>query len=233
MGLLYNRRRPPVEPDLDRSARRMTARPDALRRPGEGQARPRAVGSARMPPVDVLARCARCGLGFAGEPEDCTRITEVVVLHTRYCLGDDRSAEVWAPYAAVYAALTRHVVVAGADGDSPTALACLLRRAGHRVDEAEGVAAAVALALDARPDAVLVDVAVPGWDGLAVARQIVAARGRTAPLLVAMTCGTSREARRARAAGFDTSVRKPPAPEELERVVAAAPRMMLLRARGA
>jgi CheY-like chemotaxis protein len=181
--------------------------------------------------LDVLARCARCGLAFAGAPEDCTPVTELLVLHTRFCLGDDRSAEVWAPYEAVYASLRRHVVVAGADRDARQALGVLLQRSGHRVDEAADAPAAVELALERRPDVVLVDVDLPSLAGYGVAERIRAARGRQAPLLVALTGhGRPEERRRARAAGFDTSLVKPPAAEEIERVVVAAPRVASLRA---
>jgi len=175
----------------------------------------------------VLARCARCGLAFAGQPEDCARVTELVVLHTRYCLRDDRSNEVWAPYEAVYASLRRHVVVVDADREARKALRSLLERAGHRVDEAEDARGAVELALTRQPDVVLVDVDLLGG----VAARIRAARGRQAPLLVALTRGGHAEdRRRARAAGFDTSLLEPPDTAEIERLVAAAPQMTRLRA---
>jgi CheY-like chemotaxis protein len=157
-------------------------------------------------------------------------VTEQVVLHTRYCLGDDRSAEVWAPFGAVYASLRRHVVVAGADRGTRTALALLLQRSGHRVDEADDGAHAVELALARQPDVVLVDVDPSCLDGYEVARRIRAAKGREAPLVVALTDhGRPEDGRRARAAGFDTYLTKPPGREEIDRIVVAAPRMTTFR----
>ena len=161
-------------------------------------------------------------------------MTELVVLHTRYCLRDDRSDEVWAPYEAVYASLRRHVVVVDADREARRTLRSRLERGGHRVDEAEDAAAAVELALAQQPDVLLVDLDLPGRGGYRTAERIRAARGHEAPLLVALTgCGRPQDRRHARAAGFDVSLVKPAETDEIERVITAAPRMTRLRARDA
>ncbi len=84
----------------------------------------------------------------------------------------------------------------------------LLEAQGHRVRHApHGLAALSEVAVD-RFDAVLLDLDLPGMDGLSLARQL-RADGFDAPL-VAVTARTDVEAQpQAMAAGFDVFVRKP------------------------
>ena len=97
---------------------------------------------------------------------------------------------------------------------------------GHDVLEADDGAAAVALALDERPDVALVDLGLPGLDGLEVARRIRAVLGRDEIYLVALTgYGEEEDRVRAEAAGFDVHFVKPvdiPALAKLLADVAAA-----------
>lgn len=95
--------------------------------------------------------------------------------------------------------------------DDPTVaevIAGLLRAQGHRVTHvAHGLAALTEIA-GARFDAALLDLDLPGLDGLALARQL-RAQGFEAPLL-AVTARADAEAEPlARAAGFDGFLRKP------------------------
>lgn len=115
---------------------------------------------------------------------------------------------------------SRSVLLVEDSDDVREALLELLELLGHRAEGvgtgAEGVARTVASA----PDVVLVDVGLPDFDGMEVARRIRAALG-PAPFLVAMT-GYARDEDRdeALAAGFDLHLAKPVDVNVLERVVA-------------
>jgi CheY-like chemotaxis protein len=103
------------------------------------------------------------------------------------------------------------VLIVEDNRDARTTLRMLLTLAhGHRVLEAEEGATAVQLALEERPDVALVDLGLPGLDGLEVARRIRAVLGRDEIFLIALT-GYGDDADRARSeeAGFDVHFVKP------------------------
>ncbi|HEY7155303.1 MAG TPA: response regulator [Gemmataceae bacterium] len=81
---------------------------------------------------------------------------------------------------------------------------------------------AVETALTQAPDAILLDIDLPGLDGYAVALRLRCQPGLERTLLVALT-GFAREADRQRSleAGFDRFLVKPVALEELRRLLAA------------
>ena len=119
------------------------------------------------------------------------------------------------------------VLIVEDNRDARTTLRMLLTLAhGHDVLEADDGAAAVELALDERPDVALIDLGLPGLDGLEVARRIRAVRGRDEIYLVALTgYGEEEDRVRAEAAGFDVHFVKPvdiPALAKLLADVAAA-----------
>ena len=103
------------------------------------------------------------------------------------------------------------VLIVEDNRDARTTLRMLLTLAhGHQVVEADDGAAAVALALDERPDVALIDLGLPGLDGLEVARRIRAVLGRDEICLVALTGYGDREDRvRTEEVGFDAHFVKP------------------------
>lgn len=112
------------------------------------------------------------------------------------------------------------VVLAEDSADVRDAFAELLGEMGYAVDAVGDGIAAVAHAVELRPDAVLVDVGIPGIDGLEVARRIRAALGAR-PLLVAVTgLGRDEDRRRSLEAGFDAHLEKPIDLGALARVLA-------------
>jgi len=95
-------------------------------------------------------------------------------------------------------------------------LALFLGVAGHHVRVAYNGLDAVAAAAECDPDAVLMDVGMPGIDGYEAARRIRAQPGGARRVLVALTgWGQAEDRRRSRAAGFDAHLVKPADPAAL------------------
>ncbi len=117
----------------------------------------------------------------------------------------------------------RRVLVVEDNADAAEMLQIALELGGHRVVLAADGPAGVESARRERPDAVLVDIGLPGFDGYEVARRVRAALG-PAVLLVALTgYGQPEDQQRAVEAGFDVHLVKPIDPEELA-VLVARPR---------
>ena len=109
-----------------------------------------------------------------------------------------------------------------------------LERMGHHVDAVPGGAEAVRQVQEIAYDLVLMDVMMPGMDGLAAARAIRALTEPAASVpIVALTANVFAEHRDAcRAAGMDGFLGKPMTQPALERVLAQAEAGMLRRAGG-
>ncbi len=107
------------------------------------------------------------------------------------------------------------------DPDVAEVVASLLRSQGHRVAVAAHGLAALGSVAVARFDLALLDLDLPGMDGLALARQL-RAQGFTPPL-IAVTARTDLDAERlASQAGFDGFLRKPVTGEMLAAAIDAA-----------
>ena len=106
-------------------------------------------------------------------------------------------------------------------------VAALLRQAGHRVSEASDGRLGLQLALAELPDVLVLDLGLPGLDGLQVCAQLRRAAARHVPTLML----TARDALGDKLAGFaegaDDYLVKPFAPEELLARVAALARRPL------
>jgi PAS domain S-box-containing protein len=105
-------------------------------------------------------------------------------------------------------AITRRILVVDDNDDAREALVFLLRRVGHQAYEAEDGPGGLESASRLRPDVVLVDIGLPGFDGFEFARRIRASGSTTR--LIAMT-GYGQPSFRARGAeaGFDAYLVKP------------------------
>lgn len=104
----------------------------------------------------------------------------------------------------------RRVLVADPCPDTVETTAWLLRLWGHDVRGAATGPDVLALARAYRPDAVLMEVALPGLSGFEVARRLRRPGADPRPLLVAVTgYGDETNRRRAREAGFDYHLLKP------------------------
>ena len=109
------------------------------------------------------------------------------------------------------------VLVADDNRDTTEVLAAILRDEGHDVhialrgDEVSEIDRLI------RPDALILDINMPGMSGYAVAREIRERRGPLAPLLIAISGAWKERAeqRLAQDVGFDYYLRKPCEPAEL------------------
>jgi CheY-like chemotaxis protein len=103
--------------------------------------------------------------------------------------------------------------------DGRESLRALLALWGHSVEVAESGPQGLARALASPPDAMVVDIGLPGFDGNELARR-VRARLSGAPQLIAMTgFGQPEDRRQAREAGFDHYLVKPVDLDDLARIL--------------
>lgn len=108
------------------------------------------------------------------------------------------------------------IIVADDDRDTVLTIATLLTQAGHSVREVYRGDAVLAEVRDFRPDAVLLDIGMPGMTGLDVVRELRRDYGRDCPLLVAVTAwNTASDKILGKIVGFDHYVTKPYEPREL------------------
>ncbi len=99
--------------------------------------------------------------------------------------------------------------------DTAHSLALVLRRDGHDVRTAASGAEALGLLAGWEPDAAILDLMMPGMDGVALAEKLCE-RSRTPPLLVAVSGSIRKDDwTRLRAARFDRHFLKPVDPREL------------------
>jgi signal transduction histidine kinase/DNA-binding response OmpR family regulator len=112
--------------------------------------------------------------------------------------------------AAVPRAPSRRVLVVDDNRDAAESLALLLSVAGHQTRVCHDGPSAVAAAAEFRPEAVLLDIGLPGMDGYEVARRLRAEPAMPRALLIALTgYGQLEDQRRAHEAGFDHHLVKP------------------------
>jgi signal transduction histidine kinase/CheY-like chemotaxis protein len=108
------------------------------------------------------------------------------------------------------------VLVADDNVDAADSLGMLLRFDGHDVTIVHDGEAAVAAVQARRPDAVVLDLGMPGLDGLEAARRIRAMPGGRHVRLIALTgWGQDSDRARTREAGFDHHLVKPADPAEV------------------
>ena len=112
------------------------------------------------------------------------------------------------------------VLVVNDSPDNVESMALLLRLYGHEVEVALGGPAALRTAQAQQPDAVLLDISMPGMDGYQVARKLRAIFRDKPLLLVALTAhGFEEDRRRCEEAGFDRHLVKPADPLEVEHLL--------------
>lgn len=114
------------------------------------------------------------------------------------------------------------VLVVDDNRDTLMTLGILLRSEGMEVRLASGGIEAQAAASEFRPDAMLLDIAMPDRSGLQVALELLREYGQERPVLIAISAHSDDTARRLTAnAGFQHHVAKPYDPDALLGLVAS------------
>ena len=112
------------------------------------------------------------------------------------------------------------VLVVEDNPDAAESLALVLQAYGHDVRTAADGPVALALAQEWPPDAVLLDLGLPGMDGYEVARRLRQLPLPKRPLVVAVTVyGRAQDLFRCREADIDLHFVKPANPAELQAVL--------------
>jgi signal transduction histidine kinase/DNA-binding response OmpR family regulator len=115
---------------------------------------------------------------------------------------------------------TMHVLVVDDNTDAARVLARLLEARGYQVEVAHDGPAALAQAQARPPDAILLDIGLPGVDGYEVARRLRAVDGPDRALLVALSgYGREEDRQRSREAGMDAHLTKPVDPQTLDELL--------------
>jgi len=113
----------------------------------------------------------------------------------------------------------RRVLVVDDNIDAAQALGLLLQQMGHDVQVAHDGLAALEAARGNHPEIVLLDISMPGVDGLGVVRRLRQdPRFARVPFVAVTGRGSEEDRRASREAGFDEHLIKPVALESLQRV---------------
>ena len=124
------------------------------------------------------------------------------------------------PAAAPPAPLTMRILVVDDNRDAADSTGELLALYGADVEVRYGGEAALAAVAALAPAAVILDLSMPGMDGLEVATRIRTLTGATGPLLVALTAlGDDGTREQTAACGFHLHFTKPVDPAKLLRVL--------------
>jgi CheY-like chemotaxis protein len=112
------------------------------------------------------------------------------------------------------------VLVVDDNVDSAESLAEVLEMGGHELRVAHDGPSALAVADDFRPQAIVLDIGLPGLTGHEVARRLRAEPwGRAIHLIALSGWGQAEDRQRSREAGFDAHFVKPVDLDELEAVL--------------
>src|SRR5438874_8965610 len=116
------------------------------------------------------------------------------------------------------------ILIVDDDRDAVVTLSALLQQDGHEVIEAYSGGGVLSLVRSREPDAVLLDIGMPGATGFEVARELRLRLGRTCPALIAITAWTQPAAREmGRPSGFNHYLTKPYSAQDLRALLAALP----------
>jgi signal transduction histidine kinase len=114
------------------------------------------------------------------------------------------------------------ILVVDDNQDSACSMTLLLELQGHQVQVAHAGQTALAMAAEALPDVILLDIGMPGMNGYEVARQLRAQDRFADTLLIAVTgYGRASDVKQTEAAGFDHHLVKPIDYEKLQALLAA------------
>ena len=105
--------------------------------------------------------------------------------------------------------------------DTASTFEMLLMESGYDVQTAHDGATAIQMAVDHRPDVVLLDIGLPGWNGYEVARRMRKEVTLQGIVLVALTgYGQETDREASHQAGFDYHLVKPTNFDDVSRILA-------------
>src|SRR5262249_37448295 len=114
----------------------------------------------------------------------------------------------------------RSILIVDDNVDSARSMAELLKHFGHIVQVVHDGPAALESAVGSTPDVVLLDIGLPGMDGLEVANRMRQMRSLRKTLIIAMTgYGQVEDRRRSHEAGFNAHLVKPVSLETLNELL--------------
>ena len=133
-------------------------------------------------------------------------------------------AQVTEPRARIESAVrsmpTKRILVVDDNVDAATTLQLLLKSLGHETCAVYDGVQALRMAVEFRPDVVLLDIGMPGLDGYEVARRLRALKREQPLRIIAVTgWGQDDDRTRSREAGFDVHLVKPVDPGVLTNVI--------------
>jgi signal transduction histidine kinase len=107
---------------------------------------------------------------------------------------------------------TRRVLIVDDNADAARSLALLIEAMGGAAVVAGDGTTGLARALELRPDIVLLDLGMPGLDGFETCRRMRAELANSVQIIAITGWGKDEDKQRAREAGFDAHITKPPDP---------------------
>jgi two-component system, cell cycle response regulator DivK len=126
-------------------------------------------------------------------------------------IADDNPASAAIPSLRTRAKCTgKSVLIVDDDSDTLRLLEFLMAREGYVVETADGAEGAMALLYSFTPDAVLMDIRLPGMDGLQLSRLIkLTGKANKIPILAVSASDTATTMQEAYEAGCDGYITKP------------------------
>src|SRR5262245_51745578 len=116
----------------------------------------------------------------------------------------------------------RRIIVADDNRDAAVSLAVLLREEGHEVLEVYRGDAVLALTAQFKPDALILDIGMPGLTGFEIAHRLRRELGDACPTLIAVTAWSQPSARAmGRLSGFSHYLTKPYSTDELLEILSS------------
>src|SRR5262245_51134002 len=112
------------------------------------------------------------------------------------------------------------ILVVDDNVDAANMIAMMLQLYGHQAETVYSAKSALEMAVEYRPDFVVLDIGLPGMDGYEVARRLrQTPELRDTPLIAATGYGQDADRQRSEEAGFDYHLVKPIDPEKLQTVL--------------
>jgi two-component system, sensor histidine kinase len=120
------------------------------------------------------------------------------------------------------AAVPRTILIIDDNADIRAGLSELLKSEGHDVLMSGRGEEGIEIALERRPQSILIDIGLPGLDGYSVARRLRRELGNSVRLVALTGYGSAQDRRRSFDAGFDEHITKPTTFEVLSRMLSTA-----------